>query len=215
MARERRYDLGELSPPTFLTNGWVRADAVVTRAGVFVYRNPDGSERRELRHPDDVFDPASLASLSMVPVTDGHPSTPLDATNARSLSVGHLGEGVERSEGDFVKASLLLVDAPVIEAVKRGDRRELSCGYDAKVVEESGSFEGEPYTYRPKDIRYNRLAVVPQGRAGPLVRRRMDGQEHSGCTKRCPFSCALRGVQWRHTLFSRSTAPRRGFVMTN
>lgn len=155
----------------------MRADAVVTRAGVFVYRNPDGTERRELRHPDDVFDPASLSTLSMVPVTDGHPSALLDSDNARSLSVGYLGETVERVDGDLVRAPLLLLDAPVIEAVKRGDRRELSCGYDADVVEEVGEYDGEPYTHRQKEIRYNHVAVVPQGRAGPLVRMRIDGKE--------------------------------------
>jgi len=176
MAKLRRYDTGELKAPTATPNGWLRADAFVTRAGVFVYRNPDGSERRELRHPDDVFAPESLATLAMAPVTDGHPSVMLDATNARSLSVGHLGERIDRDE-TLVRASILLVDAPAIDAVRGGARRELSCGYDADVVEEAGVFDGEPYTHRQRAIEYNHVAIVPVGRAGPLVRMRIDGEE--------------------------------------
>lgn len=172
----RRYDIGELRAPAAMPNGWLRADAFVTRAGVFVYRNPDGSERRELRHPDDVFDPESLATLAMAPVTDGHPSTMLDATNARSLSVGHLGERIERDDS-LVRASVMLVDAPAIDAVRSGARRELSCGYDADVVEEAGVFDGEAYTHRQRAIEYNHVAIVPAGRAGPLVRMRIDGKE--------------------------------------
>lgn len=112
-----------------------------------------------------------------MPITDGHPAVPLDSTNARSLSAKHLGEFVELADGDLVRAPLLLIDAPVIEAVKRDARRELSYGYDAEVVEEFGVFDGEPYTHRQKDIRYNHVAVVPEGRAGPLVRMRIDGNE--------------------------------------
>lgn len=175
MTRRRRYDAGTLNPPERLTNGWLRADAFVTRAGVFSYRDPDGTERRELRHPDDVFDAASLASLVMVPMTDGHPSMPLDATNAQSLSIGHLGERIERADGDLVRAMTQVTHAPAIEAVESGTRRELSCGYDADVVEESGEYEGEPYTHRQRQIRYNHVAIVPAGRAGPLVRMRVDG----------------------------------------
>lgn len=172
----RRYDIGELRAPTAMPNGWLRADAFVTRSGVLVYRNPDGSERRELRHPDDVFAPESLATLAMVPVTDGHPSTMLDAANARSLSVGHLGERIERDDS-LVRASIMLVDAPAIDAVRGGARRELSCGYDADVVEESGVYDGEPYTHRQRAITYNHVAIVPAGRAGPLVRMRIDGKD--------------------------------------
>lgn len=176
MGKLRRYDTGELKSPTAMPNGWLRADAFVTRAGVFVYRNPDGSERRELRHPDDVFAAESLATLAMAPVTDGHPATMLDASNARSLSVGHLGERIDRDE-TLVRAAILLVDAPAIDAVRSGARRELSCGYDADVIEEAGVFDGEPYTHRQRAIEYNHVAIVPAGRAGPLVRMRIDGEE--------------------------------------
>ena len=44
--------------------GFIKADAVVTRAGVFRYLNRDGSERYELRPAVHVFDSASLDALT-------------------------------------------------------------------------------------------------------------------------------------------------------
>ena len=35
---------------------------ILTRVGIFEYRRPDGSIRRELRLPEEVFAPESLAS---------------------------------------------------------------------------------------------------------------------------------------------------------
>lgn len=37
MARLRRYDVGELFPPTWLANGWMRADAIITHTNMFYY----------------------------------------------------------------------------------------------------------------------------------------------------------------------------------
>lgn len=170
-----RYDRGELTTKAErLPNGMLRAPAFLTRAGVFVYRDAQGNERRELRHPDDVFDPASLASLQLVVVTDGHPTELVTAANAKALGVGHVGENIARADGDLVGATLMLTSAPAIDAVLSGVRRELSCGYEADVVDERGVFDGEPYDARQKNIRYNHVAIVEAGRAGPLVRVRLD-----------------------------------------
>ena len=46
----------------YSTEGYFYDNPILTRTGIFKYKLEDGSERRELRRPEDVFDPASLAS---------------------------------------------------------------------------------------------------------------------------------------------------------
>jgi hypothetical protein len=41
---------------------------ILTRVGIFEYRRPDGSIRRELRLPEEVFAQESLASYKGKPV---------------------------------------------------------------------------------------------------------------------------------------------------
>ncbi|NNB91279.1 hypothetical protein, partial [Corallococcus exiguus] len=64
MAPVRRYDSGgTLAPPTRLPNGWLRAEGLPTRVGIFNYRLPDGRIRKELRLEEEVFHPDSMASF--------------------------------------------------------------------------------------------------------------------------------------------------------
>jgi hypothetical protein len=48
--------------------GGVRMPAALTRVGVFRYRDAQGREWGELRPPEEVFAPASLATLRDAPV---------------------------------------------------------------------------------------------------------------------------------------------------
>jgi hypothetical protein len=82
--------------------GFLHAPIRSTRTGVFEYRRKDGTISRELRHPEDVFDEASLESLKRVVLTEGHPrksdGSPLDVTtdNVETLQVGHGGDTIRR-----------------------------------------------------------------------------------------------------------------------
>src|SRR5688500_3537555 len=96
-----RYDVGGLGPPVELPNGWLKAEGFLTRAGVFAYSNPDGSERLELRPEEEVFDVDSIKSLALVPFTDDHPIEVLDSTNTKKYQVGTVGEVVRR-DGDLL-----------------------------------------------------------------------------------------------------------------
>ena len=82
-----RYDRGSVRGDAIVTDeGYIRAHAVVTRTGVFLYKNADGSTRRELRHPDDVWNEDSIATMDLIPVTNGHPSEKLvTAENSKRL----------------------------------------------------------------------------------------------------------------------------------
>lgn len=168
-----RTDRGELTKPVRMDNGWLRAPARLTRTGIFEYRNPDGSVRRELRLPEEVFHSDSLASFAMLPITDGHPAEPLDAENTRELQRGNVGELVRR-DGDFVAASMLITAADLVGKVLTKEKVEVSCGYQCDLEEVPGEYRGERYDAIQRNIRGNHVAIVDRGRAGPEVRVRVD-----------------------------------------
>ncbi len=151
--------------------------AHVTRIGVFRYRNADGSERAELRLPDEVFASASLDSLALAPVTDGHPSDGVRADTWRQLAVGTV-VGAPRADGRHVLASLLVSDAETIAKLDAGELVEVSCGYDCTMDETSGEYNGEKYDAIQRGIEYNHVALGPKGwaRGGSSVRV-LDGDE--------------------------------------
>jgi hypothetical protein len=175
-AMAMRYDRGEMRKPAKTAAGFLRADAFVTRTGVFAYRRDDGTIRRELRLPDEVFKADSLASLAMAPLTMGHPKEPVHAGNARKLSVGTIGEQV-RPDGRYVAASLMVTDGEAVSAIEARRGLELSCGYHCDLEEAPGVHEGEPYDAIQRGIAYNHVALVERGRAGPDVCIRLDSAD--------------------------------------
>lgn len=157
-------------------DGSIRGRARVTRTGVFVYRNPDGTLRRELRHPEDVFARDSLDSMKMIPITILHPTSNeglVTPQTHRSLSVGFTGENVG-VDGKFVDIPVTIPIQDGIDAVNNDGLQELSLGYTFERDDQPGTFDGENYDYRQRNIRYNHLALVKRGRAGAEVRLNMD-----------------------------------------
>lgn len=172
-----RFDRGNFRQAVSETpEGWLRGDAVVSRIGVLHYRLPNGSVRRELRHPDDVFAADSLATLRTVPVTNDHPPTLLlTKDSAKKFAVGTTGDNI-RPDGRYIVASLAITDKEAIQAIHDG-KRELSLGYISELVEEKGVYDGEEYDYRQTNIRYNHLAIVDRARAGSMARLNLDAAD--------------------------------------
>ena len=156
--------------------GYIKGSALVTRTGVFVYQNEDGTDRRELRHPDDVFKADSLETLKMIPITVLHPSTPVGISNTKFLQVGHTGETVVTRDDGWISVSMNITNKDGVTAVEEGVR-QLSLGYHLDLEEESGTYNGEPYTHRQRNIRYNHLAIVPSARAGAMASIHLDSAE--------------------------------------
>lgn len=155
--------------------GYIKGRAIVTRCGVFIYKNADGTTRAELRHPDDVTEQESLESIKMIPIVDGHPTEKLvDATNSKKLSVGYTGELVE-NEYPYIISNLVVTDKEAVEKIKSKKRNQLSLGYTVDLLPETGVYDGMQYDFRQKNIRYNHLALVDEGRAGPQARIALDG----------------------------------------
>ena len=163
-------DLGDVQRTE---EGFAHFFARATRTGVFLYKNQDGSLRRELRLPEEVFSIDSMATLKNKPVTNDHPTELVDSKNARDYTVGMTGEDVTQDD-IYLKTKVVLTDdSTIIEVIENG-KVEVSCGYTCEHEIKSGTFEGENYDLIQRNIRYNHLAVVDVGRAGPEVKLRLD-----------------------------------------
>ncbi len=165
-----------------MPDGRLLVEGVLTRSGVFEYRNADGTTRREYRPDAEVFKAAALATFQGVPVTNDHPHEMLSPDTATGVAVGAV-VGELRRDGALVVAPLSAWDAATISLMRAG-KTALSCGYDVDLVNEPGTApSGEKYDAIQTNIRGNHLAVVERGRAGNLARVRMDaaGREDCAC----------------------------------
>lgn len=154
--------------------------AVLTRVGVFPYviATPEGDTViREYRPAREVFAQASLDSLRAAPLVEGHPAF-IDGANWAALAKGHIGDDVA-PDGEFVRATAHVKDGNTLARVVNGDLVELSCGYTADLVAESGTYDGQPYDAVQTNIRYNHVGLGPKdwGRAGNDVRVFLDSAE--------------------------------------
>lgn len=176
-----RQDFGRLGAAQRTPSGGVRVSANLTRTGVFPYRKADGSVFRELRHPEEVFDTHSLATLAGAPVTDLHPNGMVTPSNWKALSIGHVGEAVGKQDDKFVTANLFIQDDAAIAAIEKRDRQEISMGYTCRLDLTPGEFNGEKYDAIQRNIRYNHAAIGPDkwGRAGSEVSLHLDSLNHS------------------------------------
>ena len=162
------------------------ADATIARAGVQKYS--DGQkEWYEFRPPEEVE--KSAASFNDAFITVEHPPVFVNAANSRQYTVG-LGKDC-KFDGGLLKSPLIVIDADA--AIKaHTSHKEISCGYDATVVDKPGiwvdsdglmGIPGKSYKYDKvqTDIKGNHIAFVANGtaRAGPIARVHTDSEEEN------------------------------------
>ena len=154
---------------TKTAEGFIRDTPIVGRTGIMLYRNADGTERREYRPPEEAFKADSLASLMGKPITIGHKAYVTAGNAAQVAPVGSvLSAG--RQDGNNIVADIVIYNLDT-------DSRELSCGYTLDLDETPGTTpQGEHYDAIQRNITYNHLAIVPKGRAG-IARLNMDGSQ--------------------------------------
>lgn len=119
------------------------------------------------RSPEEVFSKATIASFNGKAVTDNHPPDLLDIETHADYQCGHMMNVRKGSEplenGDWpLLADIQVTDKNLIMKYN-GGIRELSCGYTYHLVKDGDKL-------LQVDICGNHVAVVPNGRAGPLVK---------------------------------------------
>lgn len=142
---------------------------------------PGDPEKRVIvnRYPEDVFEPAALASFEGKALTRGHPPENVGPGNHSAYSMGHVQN--LRRDGDFVTADLYVNDPGLISDIENHVVREISCGYIC-------SYDPDGVGFRQTHIRGNHVAVVPKGRAGHEVAIKDTAPAaEKGCTRMNAF----------------------------
>ena len=110
-----------------------------------------------VREAEDVFDEDSLASMDGKPITLYHPDEMVTSENFKKYAVGFI-KNVHR-ENNYIMGDLVINDMEAIEKVVSGEIKDLSLGYQAKLVPTGDG------RLKQKNIVINHLAIVPEGRA--------------------------------------------------
>lgn len=179
LKRVIRLDSVPMVKAYFTPEGFLRDKPILTSTGIFEYSNPDGSIRRELRLPEDVFSPESLKSYRGKPVVVTHDAGLIDKNNVAENQIGTILSEGERS-GDDVRAEIIIHDT---DAMKDAGFKELSLGYNLDLDETPGEWHGQHYDAIQRNIRINHLALVRDARAGEQARLNLDSRDNKNVLK--------------------------------
>lgn len=146
------------------SNGFLRLSGIVTRAGVFKYR--DGNE---LRSVEEVTNTNSLDTMFAIPVTWGHPNDLINTDKLLLYQKGFVASKpvVEVTEDNVTVIRLddiIVQDAGLIYEITENGLREFSLGYTCDLEE----ITNEDYVRVQKNIIYNHLALVRDSRCGKV-----------------------------------------------
>lgn len=93
----------------------------------------------------------------------------VDATDHKpDITVGSTGTDA-RFDGTYVKNSLVVWAKDAIDKIEDGSQKELSSAYRYRADMTPGEFKGTPYDGIMRDIIFNHVALVKEGRAGADV----------------------------------------------
>jgi len=160
--------------------GFLQGSAPVAKVGILTYMNADGTTRKELVPAETLFNADSMRTLQMKPMTNLHPEeTLLDSRTVKRRKIGSTGE-TTKQDGEFLKASFVITDQDAIDDVDKG-RMQLSPGYRASVVMQSGNFQGEHFDAIQVNRKYNHLALCDRARGGANIRLHLDEKEIDKC----------------------------------
>lgn len=175
------YSTGEnlTLPAEFHEDGSITARSIITSIGVFSYRQPDGSIRKEFRAPEEVFSKETIDSMDNLPIYVGHKlgedgkfEKRVDKREEWSVGVASnpIGNNV------YVADNIKIIKEDGVTAVKSGIR-SFSVGYDCDIRKKPGVWGGIAYDVEQYNIRADHLSLVPAGRQGDQAVLRMDSAE--------------------------------------
>lgn len=180
-----RYDRAELKV-RIDGDGFLYDSPTVARTGILVYRNPDGSVRRELRTRKDAEQ--GLASMVGKPIVLTHAVGTVNAKTAKKHAIGTILAA--RQDGNLTNTDIVIHDASAITMAQDHGYRELSLAYKIREDKSPGYYNAdtddisavpqpgyEPFDIIQRDIAVNNLALVKSARAGRVARLNFDGDE--------------------------------------
>lgn len=148
----------------------------ITKANVCPYRGKEIPGFKSLGlEPDRIYqllrDPEEIRkgahTLNGVQLLIKH--TPVNAKDHRpNETVGSLGTDAD-FDGTYLTNSLFVNAQNAIDVIESGAQRELSAGYHYTPDMTPGNFNGTAYDGVMRDIVFNHVALVEDGRAGPDV----------------------------------------------
>ena len=157
--------------------GYLTGAAPIAKIGILKYFLEDGSTRRELVNEDTLFNPDSMRTLRMKPITDQHPpEKTLSSKTVKRRKVGFTGENVKR-DGEFLLVPVTVTDEDAVNSVDQG-RQELSPGYRCDLLLEPGEYQGQRYDGIQLNRKYNHVAICDRARGGSDLRLHLDGVDH-------------------------------------
>ena len=157
---------------------WLIPDNPMTKIGVFPYLgrqiSPDLEPDRiyqVLRPEEELTKPETLKSLELIPLINDHTMIGKEPGMQPAEEVG-----VEGTTGANVKVNGKLVTNDLkcytenIKELISSGKKDLSMGYRCRYELTSGEFEGVHYDAIQRDIIFNHIALVEEGRMGKDVR---------------------------------------------
>lgn len=156
-------------------NGYLLVrDNPITKVGVFPYlgREIGAPEPDRIYHvyrpQEELEKPETIASANLVPWIDEHEFLGKDGTPPEKKGVqGTTGE-TARFDYPYIRNSIRAYSDFMKNLIDRG-KVELSPSYRCRYEFSEGVFDGKRYDAIQRDIRFNHLATVEEGRTGPDV----------------------------------------------
>lgn len=157
---------------------WLIPDNPMTKIGVFPYLGRQISPELEpdkiyqvLRPKEELTRPETLESLKLIPLINDHTmlGTAPGMTPADDVGVeGTTGTNVKVS-GQLITNDLKCYTENIKDLISSG-KKDLSMGYRCRYELTEGEFEGQHYDAIQRDIIFNHIALVDEGRMGSDVR---------------------------------------------
>ncbi|WP_174958557.1 DUF2213 domain-containing protein [Burkholderia aenigmatica] len=148
----------------------------ISKANVCPYKGDEIPEAESLGlDPNRIYmllrDPQELekavATANMIPVLNEHvPVSPIDPKQKNV--VGYTGESAAFN-APYLDNSMVISVQTAIQGIENGTEQELSSAYYYDADMTPGTYEGVAYDGVMRNIKFNHVALVPRGRAGPDV----------------------------------------------
>lgn len=159
-------------------NFWLIKDNPITKIGVFPYLGKQISPELEpdkiyqvLRPEEELTSPETLKSLELIPLVNEHTML---GTKDGMMPAEEKGVHGVTGQHPKVQKPLLTNDLKVFSEELKNEiengKKGLSGGYTCRYELTPGEYEGQHYDAIQRDIRFNHIALVGEGRMGKDVR---------------------------------------------